>query len=133
MNGDGAPAHDLARQDRRLRERVVDERSAVGRLHPLPAERQAGPHGRRGRDGSVKELRTFADDDPANGCWTAMSFFSRKHPATATARGARIWQVDLTGNAKLLREIPVDDGGSVTVVDRNQAIVTRKASSVTSA
>jgi hypothetical protein len=62
-----------------------------------------------------------------------MSFFSRKHPATATARGARIWQVDLTGNAKLLREIPVDDGGSVTVVDRNQAIVTRKASSVTSA
>ena len=33
----------------------------------------------------------------------------------------------MMGNAKLLREIPVEDGGSVTVLDRNQAIVTRKS------
>ena len=78
--------------------------------------------------GQSKELRTFADDDPAP--WVLDRDVVLLTENTRDGNGARraIWQVDLTGNAKLLREIPVEDGGSVTVVDRTQAIVTRKAS-----
>lgn len=82
--------------------------------------------------GQSKELRTFADDQPAQ--WVldrdVVLLTENIHDNNGNSNGSRraIWQVDLTGNAKLLREIPVEDGGSVTVVDRNQAIVTRKAS-----
>jgi hypothetical protein len=39
-----------------------------------------------------------------------------------------IWQIDLTGSAKMLREVAVEAAASITVLDGDQAIVTRKAS-----
>lgn len=77
--------------------------------------------------GSSKELRAFADDEPAPWVLDRDVVLLTEKPRDGNGAQRAIWQVDLTGNAKLLREIPVDDGGSVTVVDRTQAIVTRKA------
>jgi hypothetical protein len=39
-----------------------------------------------------------------------------------------IWQVDLAGSAKMVREVAAGDGGSVVVLDRSQALVMRKGS-----
>jgi hypothetical protein len=78
--------------------------------------------------GQSKALRTFAADDPAP--WVLDRDVVVLSETTRDNNGPRraIWQVDLAGEAKLLREIPVEDGGSLTIVDRNQVIVTRKAS-----
>jgi len=77
--------------------------------------------------GQSKELRTFADDNPQ---WVLDRDVVLLIESSRDSHGSRraIWQVDLAGNAKMLREIPVEDGGSVTVVDRDQAIVMQKAS-----
>ena len=77
--------------------------------------------------GQSKQLRTFADDNPQ---WVLDRDVVLVTESIRDGNGSRraIWQVDLTGSAKLLREIPVEDGGSVTVVDRNQAIVAKKTS-----
>lgn len=77
--------------------------------------------------GESKQLRTFTDNNPQ---WVLDRDVVLVTESSRDGNGSQraIWQVDLTGNAKMLREIPVDEGASVTVVDRNQAIVMRKAS-----
>jgi Tol biopolymer transport system component len=79
--------------------------------------------------GQSKELRTFADNS-AQPQWVLDRDVVLLTESTSGGNGTRsaIWQIDLTGNAKLLREVAVDDGGSLTVLDRNQAILTRKGS-----
>jgi Tol biopolymer transport system component len=77
--------------------------------------------------GQSRELRTFADNIPQ---WVLDRDVVLVTESSRDGSGSQraIWQVDLTGNAKMLREIPVDDGSSVTIVDRNEVIVMRKAS-----
>jgi Tol biopolymer transport system component len=78
--------------------------------------------------GQSKELRTFADDNAAQWVLDHDVVFLAEGTRGGDASRRAIWQIDLTGGAKLLREVAVEDGGSVTVLNRNQAILTRKGS-----
>jgi Tol biopolymer transport system component len=77
--------------------------------------------------GQTKDLRAFADNNPPQ--WVVdrdVVLFAEPVRGGDGSRQA-IWQVDLGGTARVLRELVVGDG-AVTVLDRNQVLVMRKGS-----
>ena len=78
--------------------------------------------------GQSKELRTFAEDNaPQLVVDNDVVLFAEPVRGGDGSRQA-IWQIDLSGRAKVLLEVAVESEGSVTVIDRNEAMVTRKGS-----
>ena len=74
--------------------------------------------------GQSKALRTLNDNSVQWVLDRDVVVFSE---TIRDANGSRraIWQIDTIGNAKLLREMAVESGTSLTLVDRNRAIIAR--------
>ena len=74
--------------------------------------------------GQSKTLRTFNDNSVQ---WMLDRDVVVFNETVRDANGSRraIWQIDIMGNAKLLREMAVESGTSLTLVDRDRAIIAR--------
>jgi len=75
--------------------------------------------------GQTKELRTLQDDNPEWVLDNDVVLLTETANGDAAPRHASVWQIDLTGQATLLREIPTEPGATLTVLNRTRALVVR--------
>jgi Tol biopolymer transport system component len=129
MNSDGSPQRSivLAKAGACVNASWTNDQRWVVFTHYQPNEKPV-VMAVEAATGQSKELRAFADGNVPQ--WTLDHDVVYLAEGTRGGDGSRraIWQIDLTGNATLVREVAVEEGGSVAVLDRNQAMVTRKGS-----
>ena len=73
--------------------------------------------------GQRKDLRTLADENAEWLLDNDVVLVTETAAADGGQRRASVWQVDLAGQATLLRAVTVEQGGSITLVDRTRALV----------